>query len=107
MDLAGGPRKWVENFSKEQHDDLSGIKYRWNNPIDFILMAHTLQGIFESYESIGQLFETCEQNQIKKNKAKENWDFDHAQTLDDAIAIIRRQAVVAAWSASGGRFQGV
>ena len=48
VDLSG-PRKWIENFSKEQHDDLSEIKYRWNNPIDFILMAHTLQGIFQTH----------------------------------------------------------
>ena len=35
VDISGGPRTWVE-ISTEQHGDLSEIKYRWNNPIDFI-----------------------------------------------------------------------
>ena len=96
VDISGGPRTWIETFSTEQHGDLSEIKYRWNNPIDFILMAHTLQGIFRTYKSIGHLFETCEQNHIDKDETKAKQDFDHAQTLDDAIAILRQQAVVAA-----------
>ena len=52
-DQFGGPREWVESFCSHHHSSLDSIKYRWNNPIDFILMMYTLQSILESYDTIG------------------------------------------------------
>ena len=48
VDQDGGPRKWIEEFDVQKHSKLTNIKYRWNNPIDFVLMAHTLQKLLKS-----------------------------------------------------------
>ena len=104
VDQDGGPRKWIEEFNVQKHSTLATIKYRWNNPIDFILMAHTLQNIFQTYDSIGSLFGNSEQELQDSNQ---NSQFDHAQTLDMVISILRTSAVQSAENAglSCSRFQ--
>ena len=57
-DQWGGPRKFVENFSKTDIPLLNGLLYRWNKEPDFSLLVFTLQRTLKAHGSCKSLIES-------------------------------------------------
>lgn len=57
FDSVGGPRKWVETLTPTLTEQIQSISYRWNKPLDFLLMGLTLQAALQEHDRIGAIFE--------------------------------------------------
>ncbi|MCB9797546.1 MAG: TIGR02757 family protein [Alphaproteobacteria bacterium] len=56
MDLAGGPRRYIEAFEPAaEAGALEGVRYRWNRGGDFVLLFGALRRIVERWGSLGAL----------------------------------------------------
>ena len=56
-DAVGGPRAFVEGFDSHSAQALLPLKYRWNNGIDFALLAAGLKSIVATHGRLGAVIE--------------------------------------------------
>ena len=55
-DAFGGPRAWIDSFSRKHMQRISSIYYRLNKAPDFSLLALGMQGICTEHDSLFQCF---------------------------------------------------
>ncbi|MFT5682996.1 MAG: hypothetical protein ACI8RZ_003923 [Myxococcota bacterium] len=56
-DAVGGPRAFIDGFDPQDAVALRPMKYRWNNGIDFVLLAAGLRRIMAEHDRLGAVIE--------------------------------------------------
>ena len=82
----GGPRAFIEGFDAHDAEALMPIKYRWNNGIDFVLLAGGLQRLLVQYDRIGTIIESSYRKSHRNVRA----------ALSSLVETIRAAVVAAA-----------
>ena len=56
-DAVGGPRAFIEGFDTDDAAGLLPMRYRWNNGIDFVLLAAGLRRVIAAHDRLGAVIE--------------------------------------------------